>query len=76
MTQQTIDNELKPLDGWVSGITGGHSTSIFGTFIAMTVDDKTAYVNVELPLTIVWNNGYTPFINFPAPTLLHVALKT
>jgi hypothetical protein len=65
--QSTFDNELKPLDSWVSGITEGHSTSIYGTFIIMDVNKNNAYANVELPLITIWNNGYTPFINLPGP---------
>jgi hypothetical protein len=73
MEQSTVDNELKPLDSWVSGITGGRSTSIWGTFMDIRQGN---YANVELPLTIAWNNGFTPFINLPAPggaTALQVA---
>ncbi len=66
--QSVIDNEVKPLDNWVSGTTGGHSTTIIGTFIDMLVDDTNAKEKVETPLTIAWNNGYVTFINFPAPT--------
>ncbi len=65
--QSTIDNEMRPLDNWLTGVTGGRSTSIFGTFMPMLINDTIAKANVEIPLTIIWDNGYTPFVNLPAP---------
>lgn len=65
--QSTIDNEMRPVDNWVTSMTGGRSTSIFGTFLNMMMNDTIAKANVEMPLTIVWNNGYTPFVNLPVP---------
>lgn len=63
MDAQTINNEMKPLDTWLSGVSGGRATSIFGTFLTIEI---TSAGNVETPLTTVWNAGYTPFINLMA----------
>jgi len=63
--QNTINNEMKPLDNWLSGVTGGRSTSIFGTFLPLELRDDYYKGNVETPLTVMWNAGYTPFVNLP-----------
>ena len=62
----TINNEMKPMDNWLTGLTGGQSTSIFGTFLTLNLTDANAKSNVEDPLTLMWNSGYTPFVNLPA----------
>ncbi|MBN2678473.1 MAG: hypothetical protein JXR32_10485 [Anaerolineaceae bacterium] len=62
----TINTQLKPLDAWVSGVTGGRSTSILGTFMDLYASGN-YYANVTVPLTQVWDAGYTTFINLPAP---------
>ncbi|MBN2678474.1 MAG: hypothetical protein JXR32_10490 [Anaerolineaceae bacterium] len=62
----TIDTQLKPLDAWVSGISGGRSTSIFGTFMDLKGGGNYK-ANITVPLTQIWDAGYTPFINLPAP---------
>ncbi len=63
---KTINNEMKPMDNWLTGVTGGQSTSIFGTFMPLNLTDAIAKPNVEDPLTVIWNAGYTPFVNLPA----------
>jgi beta-mannanase len=57
---------MKPMDNWLTGLTGGQSTSIFGTFLTLNLTDANAKSNVEDPLTLMWNSGYTPFVNLPA----------
>jgi hypothetical protein len=58
-----INSQLKPLDAWVSGVSGGRSTSIVGTFMTFIVPGRNYSANVTLPLTQAWEAGYTPFIN-------------
>jgi hypothetical protein len=62
----TIDSQLKPLDAWVSGVTKGRSTSIVGTFMDLKAGGNYK-ANVTVPLTQLWDAGYTTFINLPAP---------
>lgn len=63
---ETINNEMRPMDDWLTGVTGGRTTSIFGTFMTLNLTDAIAKPNVEDPLTVVWEAGYTPFVNLPA----------
>lgn len=63
---ETINNEMRPMDDWLTGVTGGRATSIFGTFMTLNLTDAIAKPNVEDPLTVVWEAGYTPFVNLPA----------
>jgi hypothetical protein len=65
--QSTIENIMTPLDNWVTGVTGGRATSIFATFMPLNLkSDEIARLNVEVPLNVIWNAGYTPFVNLPA----------
>lgn len=66
--KSTIDSVMKPIDRWITGVSGGRSTSIFATFLTLNLQANTVAANVEIPLTLVWDAGYTPFINLPAMT--------
>ena len=63
--QTAIDQVMKPMDKWLTGVSGGHSTSIFATFMVLNISSRSVKANVEDPLTLVWEAGYTPFINMP-----------
>ncbi len=54
--QSTIDNEVKAIDTW----SGKHLT-IVGTFIA--IEDQYPFYNIPVPLGLIWDSGYTPFVN-------------
>lgn len=54
--QSTFDNEIKPIDSW----SGKHLT-IIGTFIGF--EDLNPAYNIPVPLGMVWDAGYTPFVN-------------
>ena len=64
--KDTVNNVMKPLDNWITGTSGGRSTAIFGTFLTFNLAAHQVDANVALPLTEVWDAGYTPFINLPA----------
>jgi hypothetical protein len=51
-----IDNEVKAIDAW-----SDERNSLVGTFIAL--EDPTPSYNVPVPLGLMWDNGYTPFVN-------------
>jgi hypothetical protein len=54
--QKTIDNEFKAIDNWV-----GQKLSIGGTFINWEWPNPR--VNFKGQMEVLWNNGYTPFVN-------------
>jgi type II secretory pathway pseudopilin PulG len=54
--QSTIDNEFKAIDDWV-----GQKLSIGGTFIDLEWPNPR--VNFKGQMEVLWNNGYTPFVN-------------
>jgi hypothetical protein len=56
-SQSTYDNEVGLLDSW-----SGKPNSIVGTFISFEYPG--ADYNVPVQLDLIWQNGYTPFINF------------
>lgn len=55
-TQSAIDNSLTALDNWA-----GKGLSIAGIFIGLEFPNP-AY-NVRIPLELLWQNGYTGFVN-------------
>ena len=70
ITSRLIDTELHPLDTW----TGKHTTLVG---LNSDIEDDTTYYSTQLNL--LWNNGYTPFINltagyFSQPTMYQIAL--
>lgn len=65
-SEDTLNNIMRPLDNWLTGRSGGRSTSIFGTFLTLDLQPHQFKTNVEDPLTRVWEAGYTPFVNLPA----------
>ena len=54
--QSVIDNEVKAVDTW-----SGKRLSIVGTFIA--IEDLNPDYNIRVPLGLLWDSGYTPFVN-------------
>jgi hypothetical protein len=54
--QATIDTEVKGLESW-----SGKKVSIVGTFIA--IEDQYPDYNIPVPLGLIWDAGYTPFVN-------------
>jgi len=54
--QATIDNEPKAIDAWAN-----KRLSILGTFIAF--EDVNPFYNIPVPLGLIWDSGYTPFVN-------------
>lgn len=54
--QATIDNEAKAIDSW-----SGKRLSILATFIA--IEDAYPFYNIPVPLGLIWDSGYTPFVN-------------
>jgi hypothetical protein len=60
--QNTMDNEFHSLDSWA-----GKRLSIAGTFISF-VDPNYPH-DVTDQLNMMWNNGYTPFVNIDVGTL-------
>jgi beta-mannanase len=62
--QATYDNELHPIGNWLSGVTGGRSTSIIGVFSDIIYPNQAQYdESVKNLLTGIWDNGYVPFVN-------------
>lgn len=57
-SQETIEDEIKPLDKWAD-----KRLSIIGTYIDIEVANPEIYIRKELDT--MWENGYTPFINLP-----------
>lgn len=55
--QRTYDNEVKAIDEW-----SNKKNSIIGTFIDFSFPHPE--YNILVPLDLIWENGYTPFINF------------
>lgn len=55
-TQDAIDTHLKSLDNWA-----GKGTSIAGMFL--NLHDPNISYNVRVPLELLWDNGYTGFVN-------------
>jgi hypothetical protein len=55
-TQSAIDTNLKALDLWA-----GKGNSLAGIFLDF--NDPNPNYNVRVPLELLWNNGYTGFIN-------------
>lgn len=55
-TQAAIDTHLKSLDYWA-----GKGISIAGTFLS--IQDANPQYNVGVPLELLWDNGYTAFVN-------------
>lgn len=56
-SQNTYNNEVKLIDSW--SLVGN---SIIGTFIDFSFPNPN--YNVKTQLDLIWENGYTPFINF------------
>lgn len=54
--QSTIDNEFKAIDEWA-----GQKLSIGATFIG--IEGTNPRANFKGQMEILWNNGYTPFVN-------------
>ena len=54
--QSSIDDEVKAIDTW-----SGKRMSIVGTFIA--IEDANPDYNIRVPLGLIWESGYTPFVN-------------
>jgi hypothetical protein len=54
--QSTMDNEFHAIEAW-----SGKRISIAGTFIDIQIPDP--YFNVGTQLEMMWQEGYTPFIN-------------
>ncbi len=54
--QSTIDDEVKAIDTW-----SGKRLSLVGTFIA--IEDQYPDYNIPVPLGLIWESGYTPFVN-------------
>ena len=55
-TQSAIDTNLKALDFWA-----GKGNSLAGIFFDF--NDPNPNYNVRVPLELLWNNGYTGFVN-------------
>lgn len=55
-TQSAIDTNLKSLDTWA-----GKGNSLAGMFLDF--NDPNPFYNVRVPLELLWNNGYTAFVN-------------
>ena len=55
-TQGAIDTYLNSLDNWA-----GKGTSIAGLFLGL--HDPYPSYNVRVPLELLWDNGYTAFVN-------------
>ncbi len=55
-TQGAIDSDIKDLDRWA-----GKNTTIVALF--MDFEFPNAGYNVRVPLELLWDNGYTPFVN-------------
>lgn len=55
-TQSAINNQLKDLDNWA-----GKGNSIAGIFLDF--NDPNPSYNVGVPLELLWDNGYTAFVN-------------
>lgn len=55
-TQDAINSNLKDLDRWA-----GKNTTIVATF--MDFEFPNAGYNVRVPLELLWDNGYTAFVN-------------
>ncbi len=53
---QTIANEVQSIDAW-----SGKRLSLVGTYIA--IEDRYEDYNIRVPLGLIWDNGYTPFVN-------------
>ncbi len=65
--QATFDNEIHPMDTWLSGVSGGRSNSIIGVFSSIIYSNQAQYDDlVQNLLTRVWDNGYVPFVNIAA----------
>ena len=61
--QSDIDSRLHGLDNWADDVGGAH-LSIAGTFIDIELDHPSYYAtHVTEQLDMVWDNGYTPFVN-------------
>jgi hypothetical protein len=56
-TQAAVDKHLRALDDWA-----GKRTSIAGTFIDF--EDPNPSYNLPVPLELMFQNGYTAFVNF------------
>lgn len=54
--QATINNNVVAIDNWA-----GKRFSIVGTFIA--IEDGNPGYNIPVPLGLLWDSGYTPFVN-------------
>ena len=55
-TQSNINSNLKDLDNWT-----GKGTTIAALFMAFEFPNPN--YNVPVPLELLWDNGYTPFVN-------------
>ena len=55
-TQSAIDTHLKALDNW-----SGKKTTLAGMFLDF--HDSNPSYNVRVPLELLWDNGYTGFVN-------------
>ncbi len=52
----TIENEVKAIEYW-----SNKKISLIGTFIAF--EDLYPDYNIPVPLGLIWDNGYIPFVN-------------
>lgn len=52
----TIENEVKAIENW-----SGKKISLIGTFIAF--EDLYPDYNIPVPLGMIWDSGYIPFVN-------------
>jgi beta-mannanase len=53
--QKVVDAEYHAVDSWA-----GKHLSIAGTFVDILSDPV---INIEMQLEMMWDNGYTPFVN-------------
>ncbi len=60
VTSTDYSNEMTGIDEFVTGVSGGRSTTLSGLFV--NIRDNGDYA-VRVQLTEVWNKGYVPFIN-------------
>ena len=56
--QSTIDDEVKAIDTW-----SGKRLTLVGTFIGF--EDSNSNYNIAVPQGLLWDSGYTPFVNIP-----------
>lgn len=59
--QSTMDNEFHALDAW-----SGKHASLVGVFVDLIQSDP--IYGIQQQLEVIWDNGYTPFVNLTTTT--------